>query len=100
MPETETRTVRDLGSAALPQVLPDFEHAELLPWNKNKKIKSKIQNLSYKIFLHLSKEEKKYFLKWSRLSTIKAFSSQAPLVCRNKLWRLKESIHITKVLDI
>lgn len=61
MPETETRTVRDLGSAALPQVLPDSEHAELLPWNKNKKIKSKIQNLSYKIFLHLSKEEKNTF---------------------------------------
>lgn len=62
MPETETRTVRDLGSAALPQVLPDSEHAELLPWNKNKrKIKSKIWNLSYKILLHLSKEEKNTF---------------------------------------
>lgn len=98
MPETETRTVRDLGSAALPQVLPDFEHAELLPWNKNKKkIKSKIQNQNIPAPF---KGGKKYFFKWSRLSTIKTFSSQAPLVCRNKLWRLKESTHITKVLDI
>ena len=88
------------GSAALLQVLPDSEHAKLLPWKENKrKIKSKIRNLSYKILLHLS-EEKKYFFKWSRLSTIKTFSSQAPLVCCNKLWRLKKSIHITKVLDI